>query len=121
MRCVAHEDTHVEGERVRLADRPDLTVLEHAEKLRLAAAGGISPISSRKSVPPVAAWKRPCFFGGRAGERAASMAEELGLEELSRQCGDVHGDEGRIAPRTARVERARDDLLTGPALAEDHH
>jgi hypothetical protein len=64
-----------------------------------ARAGESSPISSRKSVPPAARAKRPSRFADRARERAALVAEELGLEDRLGDRRAVHRDER--APRAA--------------------
>ena len=82
---------------------------------------GMSPISSRKSVPPVRLAEAPGARGHRAGEGAALVAEELALEQLARDRGGVDGDEGRVGARARRVDRARHQLLAGPALAGDQH
>ena len=55
------------------------------------------------------------------GEGAPRVAEELALEELLGHRGAVDGDEGSLRARAARVERPRDELLAGPALAGDEH
>src|SRR5262249_1975497 len=57
----------------------------------------------------------------RAGERAALVAEELALDQLLRDRGAVHLDERLVLPRRVVVERARDELLAGAALAGDEH
>ena len=60
------DDAHVDLDRLGRADAADLALLQHAQQLHL-HLGAISPISSRKSVPPVASSKRPRFV--RAGAR----------------------------------------------------
>ena len=57
----------------------------------------------------------------RAREGAAFVAEQLALEQLARQRRAVHLDEGTLPAARRRVERARDDLLAGAALALDQH
>ena len=47
--------------------------------------GDSSPTSSRNSVPPSASSKRPGALGDRARERAARVAEELGLDAARRR------------------------------------
>src|SRR5262249_57888148 len=53
------------------------------------------------------------------GERATAMPEELALEERFRDGRAVECHERAALPRPALVERARGDLLAGPALARD--
>ena len=65
--------------------------------------GESSPISSRKSVPRAAFAKRPSRLRDRAGERAALVAEELGLED---RLGDRRAVDARRRAR-ARASCAR--------------
>src|SRR5881409_2303847 len=58
---------------------------------------------------------------GRTGERALLVAEQLRLEQRLGQRGAVDRDERTAAPRRARVDRARDELLARAALALDEH
>jgi hypothetical protein len=56
-----------------------------------------------------------------AGERALLVAEELALDQIARDRGAVHADERLVLARAVLVERARDELLAGAALARDEH
>ena len=62
--------------------RRNRAFLQHAQQLHLEPSG-ISPISSRNSVPPLAQLEaaRPALDGAR--ERAALVAEELAFESVS--------------------------------------
>jgi hypothetical protein len=53
----------------------------------------------------------------RPGERAALVAEELGLEEGLRQRAAVQRDEGAALPGAAGVNGPSHQLLAGPGLA----
>jgi hypothetical protein len=53
-----------------------------------------------------------------AGEGAALVAEQLGLEKLFGQRRAVERDERSLAARRRAVQEARDDLLAGARLAE---
>ena len=55
----------------------------------------------------------------RAGERALLVAEELAADELLGDRAGVHGDERAVAAAASVVDRARDELLAGAALADD--
>ena len=84
-------------------------------------AGDVSPISSRNTVPPVACSNIPFVSATGAGERAAHVAEELRLEQ---RLGDRAAVDRHERPRRApavRVDRPRDELLAGAALADDEH
>ncbi len=52
------DDAHVDLDRMRLAERVDLVVLEEAQQLGLQVEADLA-ISSRKSVPPAAARMTP--------------------------------------------------------------
>jgi hypothetical protein len=84
-------------------------------------AGGISPISSRNSVPVSASSKRPEPALRGAGERALLVAEQLALEQRLGERAHVHGDERARAPRRQAVDAARDQLLARAALPLDEH
>ena len=74
---------------------------------------GSSPISSRKSVPPSAAWNLPGPARDRAGEGALHVPEELALDEVLGDGAAVDGDERAVHARAAAVELAGDELLAG--------
>ena len=74
----------------------------------------MSPISSRKSVPPWACSKKPRLRACGAGERALLVAEELALDELARDRGAVHLDERRLAARREPVDGAAMSSLPVP-------
>ena len=81
----------------------------------------MSPISSRKSVPPLAASKVPAPVGDGAGERPLHVAEHLALDQLGRHRGAVQLHERPLAARRERVDRAGDQLLARAPLAGDEH
>ena len=85
------------------------------------SASGSSPISSRKSVPPSAASKRPGARAVGAGEGAALDAEELRLEQSLGDRRAVDRDERPRAARRELVQRARRELLAGAALAGEEN
>ena len=72
-------------------------------------------------MPPCAASKRPSRAVRRAGERALLVAEQLGLEDRLGDRGAVDRDERALRARAVVVERAREQLLAGAALAEQQH
>src|SRR4029077_904703 len=57
----------------------------------------------------------------RARERAALVAEQLGLEQVLRHGRGVDGDEGLGDARAVTVQRARDQLLAGAGFTRDQH
>jgi len=74
---------------------------------------GMSPISSRNRVPPLAA---PLL--GRAGERTSLVTEQLALEQLGRDGGAVHLLERALGSLAGHVDGAGDQLLARPTLAD---
>ena len=82
---------------------------------------GRSPISSRKSVPRCASSNLPGLRPAAPGERPLLVAEELGLEQRLGNRRAVDRDEGPVGPRAQRVQRAREELLAGAALAFEQH
>ena len=81
----------------------------------------MSPISSRKSVPPSASSNLPRRSRDRAGERALHVAEQLALDQLLGDRRAVHLDERPAAAAAQRVNRAGHQLLAGAVLAVDQH
>jgi hypothetical protein len=69
----------------------------------------------------VGAAEEPERIGDRAGERAADVAEELGLEEVRGDRAAVDGDEGPLGARRQAVDRRGDELLARAALTLDEH
>ena len=72
-------------------------------------------------MPPCGLLEDPLRVGDGAGERAARVAEELRFEHAlgERAAVDRH-ERARRAP-AVRVDRARDELLAGAAVADDEH
>ena len=61
----------------------------------------------------------PCRCVGGAGEAAALVAEQLGVDQPGRDRAAVHAQERPRRAARARVDRARDHLLARAGLAED--
>ena len=98
------------------ADAARSALLEHAQQLRLHRRRQLADLveEERAAVRRLEAADAPL---ARAGEGAALVAEELALEQRLRDRGAVHDDEGLVAARAELVDRARDELLAGAALA----
>ena len=108
------DHAHVDVPRLRRAD--PLTSPSWSTRSSLAwKSADISPISSRKSVPPSARSKQPARAGA-PGEGAALVAEELALEHAGRERRAVDGDERRADAVAPVVQQPRHQLLAGPAL-----
>ena len=61
----------------------------------------------------------PALYG--ASERAARVAEKLGLRRCLRNGGAVQRDEGSVSPLAQAMESARHDLLPGPRRSLDEY
>ena len=109
-------DAHVGAARARLAEPFEVLVLEEAQQLRLERRRDLGDLVEKER----AAFRRldaTRLIAHRAREGAARVAEQLAREQLGGERGTVHGDEGAVAPRALRVQRARQHALAGAALA----
>ena len=101
------------------AERAHLALLEHAQQAAPARASGMSPISSRNSVPPSASTNTP----GRS--EVAPVNAPLLWPNSSLSISDsgiapqLSATNGVLVRGAALVQRARDQLLAGAALALD--
>ena len=114
------DDAHVDGNALRAAHTRDLALLQHTQQLDLRRDRHVADLveKQRPRVRELEASDAPL---GRAGEGALFVAEQLTLEKGLGQRADVHGDERLVAPRTQPMDRPRDELLAGAALALDEH
>jgi hypothetical protein len=94
--------------------------LEDAKKLRLEARARLGDLVEEDRALVGLREEAGTLTNG-AGERALLVAEELGLQELAGQRGTVDRDECRMRALARGVDRARDELLTGAALARDEN
>ena len=104
-----------------LAEPADTTWSSSTRSSLICSVSGVSSISSRNTVPPRGRGEQAVVVVDRARERAAHVAEQLGLHQLvrDRRAVDRH-ERRRCAPR-ARVEEARGELLAGAGLAGEQH
>src|SRR3954466_14966776 len=111
---------HVDVDRLAAADALDRPVLDRAQQLHLHRQRYIVDVVEEQRAALghfEAAW----LVFNRAGERAALVAEELGLDQIFREQRAAHGDEG-LVPAAARVmQQVGDYFLAGAALAGDDH
>lgn len=57
----------------------------------------------------------------RAGKRPFLVAEEIGFQQLLRECSVIYLHKGLVTALAHRVDRLRHHLLAGAALAPDEH
>ena len=116
------DDPDVDPDVVLAAEPGELAVLQHLEQLRLQRKAHVADlVEEHRAV--VGELELAGLVLDRAGERAALEAEQLRLEQLGRQRRAVHLDERLVAPERGGIERPRDQLLAGAALAanQDGH
>ena len=97
------------------ADAPDLPVLEEPQHQRLHPQAGLADfVQENRSV--VRQFEKTWLVPIRAGETAAHVAEELGLQQRIRHRRAIQRDELHGATTTLLVNHLRDDFLANPAL-----
>ena len=96
-------------------------VLEDAQQLHLQVGAHVADLVEEDACPSSASEKRPSRLADRVREGAPDVAEELGFEQLLGNRAAVHGDEHALRAAAVVVDRARDQLLAGAALARDQH
>ncbi len=84
-------------------------------------SSGMSPTSSRNSVPPSAASNLPSRRATAPVKAPLLVAEELALDQLAAERRAVHLHERLGAARAAVVERVGHQLLAGAAGAAHQH
>ena len=111
-------ETDVHVDELGPADATDLPLLKRPEELGLERLGQLADLVEEERAP-VRDLDHPRLGPVRAGERAALVTEQLGLEQRIGQRGAVHGNEHLGGPRALGVDRPGDQLLPGPGLSLD--
>ena len=102
------------------ADGQDLALFEKTQELGLDVERHVANLVEEER-PARGRPDEALLVGHRTGEAAAPVAEQLAVGQLARHRGAVERQEGRGAPRRSRVDRPRDQVLPGAALAGDEH
>ncbi len=110
------DQAHVDADRLGAADRPDLAVLQRAQQLRLHLGPHVADLVEEQGAA-VGHLEQAALGADGAGERAARVAEQLGLEQRLGQRRAVDRHERRVGARRVGVDGARDQLLAGARLA----
>ena len=101
---------------MRVADALELALLQHPQQLHLhARAHGADLVEKQRALVRLLESALP--RADRAGERAAHVTEQLGLQQRFRNRAAVERDEPLRAARAVVMDRARDDFLAGAGLA----
>src|SRR5690606_27006308 len=112
------EEANVDRSRLDAPERPDAARLDHLRELSLQVGRQVLDVIEKRG-SALDVLEEAGSLDLRSGERARSMTEELGLEELRRNRRAVDRLEERIGARTERVNTARDELLPSAGLARD--
>ena len=113
------EDADVDPERLVLAHAADLAGLEEPQQLDLHALVELADLVEEERAA-VGDLEEPLAVGIGAGEGPLAMAEELALDQVLGQGAAVDRDERAAGAIALVVEAARDQLLAGAGLAQDH-
>src|SRR5207245_8943408 len=114
------DDAHVDGHGQARPERRDLALLDGAQELRLQRKRNLRHLVEEER-PALGGAEHAVMVVDGAGEGAAPVTEELAVEQRLRESGAVDGDERLPGERPALVDRTRDELLAGAALAADEH
>ncbi len=112
------DDAHVDRVARSGTDGPDLSLLQDAKQSHLRLRRHVADLVEEEdsAVRGVEQARMPSV---RARKGTTLVAEQLALDERVGDGAAVDRDERAIPARAPRVQRARDELLTGPALARD--
>src|SRR5262249_54175582 len=114
------DDAYVDAPPLRAADGSHLLLLQDAEQLHLHRRRHVADLVEEERAA-VGLDEEARLVAERSSERTAHVAEELALEQRLGERSAIDGDERTGAARAVLVDRARDHLLPGAALAEDQH
>ncbi len=114
------DDAHVGAQRRMTAHAVVLAVGQHAQQPHLQVGGHVADLVEEQRAA-FGLLEAAAAHRLRARERAALVAEELGLEQVLRDRRRVDRDERHRRARAVPVKRACDQLLAGARLARDHH
>src|SRR6266849_4241362 len=111
---------HVHPERVLAAHPLEGLLLQHPQYLGLGLEAHVADLVEEEGAL-VRELELAAPPRHRAGERAALVTEQLGLDQLLGDGRAVDLDEGPVAPRGERVDGAGHQLLARAVLALDEH
>ena len=98
----------------------DLALLQYPQQFRLQAERHFGDLIQQQGAA-LGLFKLSRVRGVRAGEGAALVAEQNGLEHVLRDGRAVHSHERAAAARGNAVDEAREHFLAGAGLADDEH
>ena len=114
------DEPDIDLHRRRAADPLEPLLLERAQNFGLQRQRQIADLVEKER-SPVRHLELAGLPGHGAGERALLVAEELGFEQRFGNRRAVDRDKRRVGALAEGVQRAREQLLAGPALALEEH
>ena len=104
-----------------LAPDPDqASALEHAQQLRLQVDGHFGDFVEEQRAA-ACALEIALVLARRAGEGAALVAEQFGLDQAGGDGAAVHADERPAASRAVGVQQLGGPFLARPRFPDQHH
>ena len=114
------DDPDVDLDRARRAEPLDFAFLQHAQHLGLRLGAHVADFVEEDRAAVGLLELADLLLGG-AGERPFLVPEELRFDQLLGNRRAVHLDEPLAAAQAVAMDRARDQLLAGAALALQQH
>ena len=114
------DDPHIDLHRLAAADPLDDLVLQEAQQLDLHRQRHIADFVEKQRAA-IGAFDPADILLHRAGEGPLLVAEELAFEQCLGDGGAVDRDERRRGAPAQLVDRLRQQLLAGAALAEQQY
>jgi len=114
------DHAHIDRHRLRRADGPHFAFLQHAQEFYLQRERHVADLVEEDRAA-IGGKEETLVRLHRAAEGAAGVTEELRFEQRLRDRPAVHGDEGARAAAARAMDRAREQLLARPRVAEDQH
>ena len=112
-----HPQIHLH--RPRSSNGEHLALLQHAQERRLGGQRQVADLVEQQRSVLAAAHESWAILQG-AGEGALAVSEQLGLDEVGRDCPAVHGHE-RAGTTRELVDGRGDQFLAGAGLAGNEH
>ena len=109
------DDAHVGLDRGAAAHGGVFALLQHTKQPRLRFHRHVADLVEEQGAA-LGLLETAGGAGVGAGERAALMAEQFGLDEVARDRGHVDRDEGTVAALAVIVQCARHQLLAGAGI-----
>ena len=110
----------IDANRLRAAHALELLLLQHPQQLHLGLERQL-PDFVQENRAAVGQLEAALLLLHRTGERPALMSKELALDQCGRQSAAIHLDHDRGLASAGAMQRACNQLLTCPGVAEQQH